>query len=175
MVKLNNYNADEVEPAGSFDPLPAGEYTVVIEDTDEKDNKAGTGSYLKVVYNVVEGEYQGRKLFENLNLHFDDVEENEKHATAVKIANGKLRSICFAVGNHVPQDTEELHNIPFIVIVGLKKGNDDYPEPQNIIRKYKAVEGGEEPSASSAAPKTEKKDAAPAAGKSERPWQKKKK
>ncbi len=140
MVKLDNYNADEVEPAGSFEPLPVGKYMVVIEDSDMKDNNAGTGQYLKLTYNVVDGNFQGRKLFENLNLHFDDAGENEKHATAMKIANGKLRSICFAVGNHTPQDTSELHDIPFVVTVGIQKSKSEaYPEPQNVIRKYEPL------------------------------------
>ena len=137
MVKLNDFNADNVEPAGSFDPLPAGEYVVVIESSDEKDNKKGTGQYLKMVYNVVEGDYEGRKIFENLNIVNDS-------ADAQKIGMGKLRDICIAVGNHTPDDTEELHNIPFIAKVAIKKGNDDYPEPQNIVRKYRAINPDED-------------------------------
>jgi|SRR5271157_478540 len=143
MVKLNDYNADKVEPTGAFDPLPAGEYVVWIEHgTDMKDNKQGTGQYLKLVYSVVEGPYQGRKIFENLNLHFDDVEENEKHAMAVKIANDKLRQICFAVGNHTPRDTEELCEIAFVARVGIKKGNDEFPDPQNKVTKCRALSEG---------------------------------
>ena len=176
MVKLDNYNADEVEPAGSFEPLPAGKYTVVIEDSDSKDNKAGTGSYLKLTYNVVEGPFTGRKLFENLNLHFDDVEENEKHAMAVKIANGALRQICFAVGNHTPKETEELHNIPFLVTVGIKKGNEEYPEPQNVIRKREALspeDVSETAPAGAPAAAAKKSGAAGKSSGNDKPWKKK--
>jgi hypothetical protein len=180
MVKLDNFNADEVEPAGSFEPLPAGKYTVVIEDSDNKDNKAGTGSYLKLTYNVVEGPYAGRKLFENLNLHFDDEAENEKHAMAVKIAKGALRQICFAVGNHTPQETEELHDIPFLVTVGIKKGNDEFPEPQNVIRKREALSPDDAPPAAAAPPAgspaaaVKKSGTAGKVSGGDRPWVKKK-
>jgi len=41
-----NFNANDIEPLGSFDPLPIGEYTVVISASEMKDTKTGKGQYL---------------------------------------------------------------------------------------------------------------------------------
>ena len=42
------FDASSVEPAGSFDPIPAGSYEVVILESNWKPTKAGTGSYLEI-------------------------------------------------------------------------------------------------------------------------------
>lgn len=59
MAKLD-FNAEEYEPMGSFEPIPVGEYLVVISDSEIKDNNNKDGKYLQLVYDVVEGDYQGR-------------------------------------------------------------------------------------------------------------------
>ena len=154
MTKLN-FNAEDVEPLGSFEPLPVGEYTVVISASEMKDTKNKEGQYLQLVYDVVgDGEYRGRKVFDRLNLV-------NKNATAQEIAQRALSSICRAVGVMHPKDSEELHDKPFTVKVGIRPGNDDY-QPTNVVKEYKAL-GGPVPAAA--------KEEKPAGSK--KPWEKK--
>ena len=133
MTKLD-FNAEEVEPLGSFEPLPIGEYTVIISASEMKDTKNKEGKYLQLVYDVVDdSEYRGRKLFDRLNL------EN-KNATAKEIAQRALSSICRSVGVMHPKDSEELHDKPFVVKVGIRPGDENY-QPTNTVKEYKALDG----------------------------------
>ena len=122
------FDAAKVEPDSGFDPLPVGNYRVVISDTAEKVNSAGTGSYVRLTFDVVAGQYMGRKLWENLNLQ-------NPNKQAVDIAMSQLSAICRAIGVLTPRDHVQLRNIPLDVLVGLSKRKDT-GEPQNTIKKY---------------------------------------
>lgn len=131
MGNLDGFNADEVEPNSGFDPLPAGEYKVAIIDSIMCATKAGTGQYLQLELDVLDGKYAGRKLFDNLNL----INPNEK---AVEIARGTLSSICRAVGVLTPNDSSDLHGRALIAKVVVK--HDEQYGDKNQIKSYKAVQ-----------------------------------
>lgn len=128
MANLDGFDAREVEPQGTFEPIPAGKYLAVITSSEMKPTKAGDGSYLELVLQVIEGEYKGRLLWERLNL-------DNPNPTAVQIARGQLSAVCRAVGVMTPKDSCELHNLPFVVTVKLKK-REDTGELQNDIAGY---------------------------------------
>lgn len=129
-----NFNANEVNPSQSFDPLPPGDYKAIVIESEMKPTKAVDGSYLELRLQVVEGAHEGRLLFDRLNL------EN-KNEEAVKIARATLSSICRAVGKMTPKDSTELHNLPLIVKVAVENRKDT-GEPANRVKGYKAVNGG---------------------------------
>ena len=128
MANLNGFNATEVEPATTFEPLPAGRYLAAITESEMKPTKSGSGSYLQLTFTVLEGEYKNRVLWARLNL-------NNPNATAVKIARGELSAICRAVGVLQPRDSVDLHNLPLMITVKLKK-RDDTGELTNEIKGY---------------------------------------
>ncbi len=128
MANLNGFDAGAVDPNFAFDPVPAGKYTAVITASEMKPTKKGTGQYLELTFQIIEGEHKGRNLWARLNLDNPD-------ATAVKIARAELSAICRAVGVLAPQDSVELHNLPLTVKVGVKN-RDDTGEPTNVIRGY---------------------------------------
>jgi hypothetical protein len=161
-----NYQANPEELETSFEPVPADDYFVIIEDSDYVDNKAGTGRLLKFTYQIIEGPMKGRKLFENLNL------ENQNQL-AEKIARQSLNSICVACGVPIVQDTAQLHNIPFKITVKMK--DDPVYGLGNVIRKHVAIDDKSEskPAKSPetvAAPKGGAKSATVA--KKKHPWEK---
>ena len=51
----------------SFDPIPAGTYKCYLFDVKAKQFKSGSEGFA-CTYNVAEGKYKGRKLFDNLVL-----------------------------------------------------------------------------------------------------------
>lgn len=117
MAHLNGFNAHEVEPNAAFDPLPAGKYLAAITSSQMKPTKNGQGSYLELEFEVLEGEFRGRKVWDRLCI-------NHPNAMTVKIARGNLSAICRATGVMQPRDSVELHNIPLLITVKCKKRQD---------------------------------------------------
>lgn len=113
-----NFDATNVEPNVGFEPLPEGKYQAVIVESEMKATKAGTGKYLELKMEVIEGEMKGRAVWDRLNL------ENPNQ-TAVDIARGTLSAICRAVNVMQPKDSVDLHNLPMTILVKCKKRPDD--------------------------------------------------
>lgn len=125
-----NFDATQVEPSSGFSPIPAGKYVAVITDDEMKDTRNGSGRYLQLTFEIVEGEYSGRKLWTRLNLENANME-------AVKFARADLSAICRAVNVMQLQDTVQLHNLPMVITVRLKK-NKETDEMQNEIKGYES-------------------------------------
>ncbi len=157
-----NFNAEEVEPSSSFDPIPAGWYTAIISSSEMKATRDGYGEYLSLTLQVIEGQYENRLVFARLNLK----NANDK---AVDIARKDLAAICRAVGVMSPQASEELHDIPLMIKVKVRPASGDY-EASNDIGGYKAVEGANLTPAPKAASKPQTPP--PAATTTKKPWQK---
>ena len=145
MADLNGFDANQVEPTGDFEPIPAGKYLAVITESEMKSNKAGTGSLLQMTFQVIEGEHQNRLLWARLNL-------DHPNAVAVQIARADLSAICRAVGVLAPKDSAELHNLPLVIHVRCKKRTDT-GEIVNEIKGY-AKKDQTPPPAAAAAPAT---------------------
>ena len=157
-----NFNAEEVEPSSSFDPIPAGWYTAIISSSEMKATRDGYGEYLSLTLQVIEGQYENRLVFARLNLK----NANEK---AVDIARKDLAAICRAVGVMSPKSSEELHDKPLMIKVKVRPASGDY-EASNDIGGYKAVEGANLTPAPKAASKPQTPP--PAATTTKKPWQK---
>ena len=117
MADLRGFDANTVEPATPFEPIPAGKYLAMITASGMKSNKAGTGQFLELVFTIVEGEYRNRQLWARLNL-------DNPNELAVKISHAELSAICRAVGVMTPNDSVELHNLPLVIKVRCKKRQD---------------------------------------------------
>lgn len=139
MADLNGFDANQVEPTSSFDPLPAGKYIAAIVESETKPTKNGRGSYLQLTFQVLDGPYKARMLWARLNLQ-------NPNAVAVQIARAELSAICRAVGVMAPKDSVELHNLPLQITVKCKK-REDTGEITNEIKGYakKSAAGGETP------------------------------
>ena len=122
-----NFNANDVEPSIGFDPIPAGKYPAVIADSEMKPTKNGNGQYLELTFEIIEGDYRGRKVWARLNL------ENQ-NAQAVQIARADLSAICRAVNVTQPRDSVELHNLPLTITVRCRKSPEG--EISNEIKGY---------------------------------------
>lgn len=153
-----NFRASAVEiteRTNTYDPLPAGEYEMMITKSATKPTKSGNGSYLELEMQVIGGQHSGRRHWERLNL------DNPNHQ-AVKIAQESLAKLCVALDLDEVNDSEELHDTPFVAEVGIDKKD----PTRNVIWGYR----------SSNVPTTAPKPAAPvrpapaAPAKSARPW-----
>lgn len=133
----------------SFEPLPRGSYNAIIIDSDIKSTKAGTGEYIELEMQIVDGEYTGRRIWERLNV-------NNPNKQAEDIAKAALGALCMAVGVDDLTDTEQLHDIPFVIGVEI-----DRKDPtRNRVMSY----------GQAAAPAPKPAPAKPAAPAGARPW-----
>ncbi len=127
MAQLD-FNANDVEPTAAFEPLPAGKYLAEITESEMKAVKSGSGTYLQLVFTVIEGPCKGRKVWDRLCL-------NHSKDLTQKIARGNLSAICRAVGVMQPRDSVELHNLPLVITVNCRKRKDT-GEINNEVKGY---------------------------------------
>ena len=143
MADLRGFDANTVEPNGDFEPIPAGKYLAVITESELKPTKAGTGHYLQLTFQVIEGPHQNRLLWARLNI-------DNANAQARKIAQGELSAICRAVGVLAPNDSVELHNLPLVIHVRCKKRTDT-GEIANEVKGYSKKDSPAPPAAAAPA------------------------
>jgi hypothetical protein len=154
MADLRGFDANAVEPTGDFEPIPAGKYLAVIVESEMKPNKAGTGHYLQLAFEVIDGPHKGRYLWARLNL-------DNPNATAVQIAKAELSAICRAVGVLAPNDSTDLHDLPLVIHVKCKK-RPDTGDVTNEVKGYSPKASLTESSAkSTATPATNGKPTTP--------------
>jgi hypothetical protein len=154
------FNADDHEEPISFDPLPPGEYVAQVVDSEIKDTKAGDGKYVKLQWQVIDGEYTNRIVFANYNI----INPSEK---AQEIGEREFAAACRGLGKSHVSDTEELHAIPCVIKLKIDPGKNGYG-PSNRITAYKpAVMAQQQPAPvqQQAAPAQQAAQPAPAAGK----------
>jgi len=132
MAQLDNgYDATGGETMGDSSALPAGEYTAALVKSERKEAKANNGNaYINCEFEVTTGQNQGRRFWTLLNLW-------NSNSQAVEIAQRELNSICNAVGKLQVGDTEELHGIPMMVKLSVKK-DEGYGE-KNEVKSYKPL------------------------------------
>jgi Protein of unknown function (DUF669) len=158
-----NFDQSKAPEGTNFVPIPAGRYQVEIIESDVRATKAGNGHYLHLAFRVVEGPYEGRQVWDNVNF------DNPSQQT-VEIAQKTLRKLCRLCGYRpaVLENTEELHFKRFYINVAIET-TPGY-DPKNTVR-YPEVQIEAVPT-SAAQPQPEPaRPVAPAA--EAKPWQRK--
>ena len=113
---------DAVEPSEfaprTFEALPRGDYTAMITDSVLKDTKSGTGQYIALTMEIIDGSYSGRKIWDNLNV-------KNANPTAEKIAQASLTRYFQSCGQDLERgaDTTALYNIPFKLTLGIDRND----------------------------------------------------
>lgn len=154
-MALLNFDAAQVAPAAPMEVIPAGTYNAMMVESEMKPTKMNDGAYLSCTFEILDGEYKGRKVFTNLNLQ-------NQNPTAVEIAYRSLSAICHAVGVIQCQDSAQLHNRPLQIVVKVKPATGEY-EAGNEIKGYKAIQQAAPAAAPGVMPPPTAPAAAPAA------------
>lgn len=156
-------NANELpeDNGGSFDPIPAGEYTVRITEAGVQQTQAGTGEYIKLRMDVTGPSHEGRVLFANLNI-------KNPSQKAEEIGRQQLGAVMRAINLTAINDTDQLIGGDLKVKVAIRQ-SEQYG-PQNEVKSFKAVGGSATPMPSAPAPAATAPSAAAASGKP--PWAK---
>lgn len=131
MAALNDEYDVNADPSGVMEEHQC---VVQIVNSDYKSNSAGTGKLIALEWAIVDGKYNGRKLFSNLNIKHP----NEQ---AQQIGNAEfaaIRKALFGTKDRVVKDTVELHGIPCRATVKCEKRKDN-GEMQNVLRNFKSL------------------------------------
>jgi len=142
------FNSEEHEEMGTFEVLPADWYVSMIQESTIKPTKKAleekngndelpadqySGLRLNLKFKIMGGEFDGRTLFEGLNI-------KNPNAQAVEISQKTLTSICKAVGKVSINDSEELHGIPMKIKLGIKPASAQY-DAQNTFKAFEKYDG----------------------------------
>ena len=104
-----------------YELIPKGAYLCAIIECVKKDTKKG-GVMLSLKYKIIEGDFEGRQFYSNINIKND----SEK---AQLIGLSKVAEIQNAIDTTFT-DTDHCLNIPICVHVIQTRGSDGYP-PRN--------------------------------------------
>jgi len=124
------FDANEVPEQQDFSAVPKDVYPLIVVESEMKPTKNGSGEFLNCTIEVLDGQYKGRKMWARMNL-------KNVNQQAVDIAQRELAALCRAVGVPRPQDSSELHNIPFLGHVDVEI--DDRKRENNVIKKYEPI------------------------------------
>lgn len=162
-----SFNATEVQPASSdFEPIPVGWYQFVIEKSELKPTKAGTGSMVSIMAKVQGPTHANRVVFGNINYQ-------NPNPQAQEIGQRQLSALCHAIGVLNLNNVAQLCGIPFEARVKITaptynvandKDSGVLYEARNEFQGFRAVGGGAAaPAGASSAPAAPSAPAKPAA------------
>ena len=130
MTAVLNLDLRQTQADTGADPIPAGWYLAMIDESSlAGTSKDPNNKMLKLRFNILEGQFAGRKVFTNFNIIHSNVMTQE-------IAQKQLKAVCVAVGHHgMLADSGELHAKPCRIKVKVRKATDEY-EASNDITTY---------------------------------------
>jgi hypothetical protein len=128
-----NFDASTVAPQASSGPVPAGTYLAQCIDSDVQPLKSGNGTGLKLTFEIIDGQYKGRRIWENLNIQHSNEDTQ-------RIAQSQLSALCHAVNVIKLQDTAALHHKPVTIKVVVREAKGEY-QASNNIKGYESAGG----------------------------------
>lgn len=135
-----NVDFSQIPQFAGSEPIPADWYFGKIVETEQVPTKdsATTGHFmLKLVTEIIEGPFIGRKIFDQLNI-------GHSNPAVQEIAYKQLSSVAHSVGVIQVADSDQLCNIPLKIRVKLKPARTDTStgqeyEARNEVGGYKNV------------------------------------
>jgi Protein of unknown function (DUF669) len=141
------FNADDYQPLSEWQPLPAGSYVMQAFAAELKPTRAGTGEFLEVQFEVMEGEHASRKHYERFNL-------TNANAQAQEIGRRQFADFMRACGVTGTQESDDLLFIPVRAEVKVKQRKDDPTRYDNEVRYFPLNEGSAPAQKPQGAPQT---------------------
>jgi hypothetical protein len=138
-----NFNPEEHE-GSKFELLPVGEYIAQITDSCVVPTKAGDGHRIGLTWQIVEGDYENRYVFENITF-------SHPNEMAVAIGRRQLKDLCAACGIDDPvTDVSVFRLIPCRIKVGIEKDKTGLYEDKNKVTRVLPLEGPHKAAATTA-------------------------
>ena len=133
MANFNYQVTEQVQTTSEndFQPIPAGKYSVYIEEISINETRAGTGQYLRIKLRVADGQpYANRIIWTYINFQ-------NTNPVAERIGQQKLNQLLLSCGLHVIQDTDELLNRVVLAQVIVREASNGYEASNDVKAFYK--------------------------------------
>ena len=133
MANFNYQVTEQVQTTSEndFQPIPAGKYSVYIEDISINETRAGTGQYLRIKLRVADGQpYANRIIWTYINFQ-------NTNPVAERIGQQKLNQLLLSCGLHVIQDTDELLNREVLAQIIVREASNGYEASNDVKAFYK--------------------------------------
>lgn len=129
MSSLNmQFDPTKVDP-NQPEPVPVGDYLMQAIESKVAPTKKGTGTMLNLTFDILEGPYKGRRVYENINVTNDS-------PAAQQIGQKQLSALCHAAGLLTAvTNSEQLHYKPFLATIGIQAAEGQYAA-KNVVQKY---------------------------------------
>jgi Protein of unknown function (DUF669) len=115
------------QEGSSFNPIPAGEYTLEIIEASVNEARNGNGDRLNLTCKVIEGEHENRYVWHGITL-------TNSSTQAVEIGRKQLKDLCVACAITDPvTDAEVFKFKPFLARVVIRVDKDGVYADQNKI------------------------------------------
>lgn len=137
MANFNYQVTEQVQTTSEndFQPIPAGKYSVYIEDISINETRAGTGQYLRIKLRVADGQpYANRIIWTYINFQ-------NTNPVAERIGQQRLNQLLLSCGLHVIQDTDELLNREVLAQVIVREASNGYEASNDVKAFYKKEVG----------------------------------
>ena len=128
MGDLNFVNEEGLDPIDpdARDMIPAGWYVARITDAEVKKTRDGSGYLLSVRYSIQGGNYNGRLVFQNINV-------KNKSQQAEKIGRRELVTlISVTLGGDKLEDSRDLIGQYLDIRLKVQKGTNGYSD-KNVV------------------------------------------
>ena len=130
----------------SFNVVPVGTYVAQVTDACVMQPQSGDGYYVKLTWQITEGEYEGRYVWQNITfLH--------SKTQAVTIGRQQFKDLCIATGiSEQVTDVEIFKYIPCRLKVGIEKDKQGVYSDKNRVSRILPLEP-KDPTPAKATPK----------------------
>ena len=119
----------ETQEGNSWELVPAAEYVAQVVEASIQPPKSGDGFYLALTWKIVEGEFEGRQVWDRITV----AHSNEQAQT---IGRKTLKDLCVALDvNEQVNDAKVFLFKPARIRVGIEKDKQGlYPDKNRISR-----------------------------------------
>lgn len=127
-----NMDLSDAKVGLGFDLVPSGDYTALVIDSELTRSK-NDNMMLNLTWLIIEGDLAERMVFDRIMLSGSD--------KAIAFGKNRLKTLADAIGHPNPNrvdDSSELHGLPCLITVAIKKGDGDYSD-SNTVKNYRAL------------------------------------
>ena len=139
-MKIDLTDAKTLEMNGEkkFELLPPDRYPLQIDNVDEKENNKG--KFLTLRFEVIDGQYQRRKIFQDFLIESSDKDDNTLSWIGTSLS--KLKLILSISGKKIEQpENDDFLGIKLEGTVTQDVSNADSKYHRNKIAYYRKLEG----------------------------------